>query len=182
MQETQARHTMHYLARFLVGATQNDKDLKALMASFQKLRDLLVEQEEVQKIFASPLINAQEKIKFLKILGASLELHAVFLDFLEVLAQHMLLGLLPGIFDFFETFVLDRAHTTEVLVRSASPLDRDAEKSLEAWLQKKIPGTLLLTQEIDPTLLGGFQVSWRGQFLDASLKSQLVSLTTALKG
>jgi F-type H+-transporting ATPase subunit delta len=77
---------------------------------------------------------------------------------------------------------LDRERgVVEAAVRTAAPLDADAEKGIREALEARTGTRVRLCTEIDPSLLSGFVVRLASEVFDASLSRRLERARKALE-
>lgn len=91
-------------------------------------------------------------------------------------------AMLPAIADAYTKLVYEARGIIEAHVRSAMPLTDAEVKRLTAALKKRSGKDIVLTQTIDPTLLGGLVVQMGDTLLDGSVKRQLSEMKDVLMG
>jgi len=102
-------------------------------------------------------------------------------NFLKLLAEYRRLGDLPAIAILFDTLQDKEAGLVRVHVTSAFPLEEATQRELVKKLQDKLKQEVLLSADIDPSLLGGIRVCIADRVLDASVKNALTQLYQDLR-
>lgn len=88
--------------------------------------------------------------------------------------------ILADIADAYTKLVYEARGIVEAHVRSAMPLTEAESARLAAALKKRSGKDIVLTQAVDPTLLGGLVVQMGDTLLDGSVKRQLAEMKDAL--
>lgn len=58
-------------------------------------------------------------------------------------------------------------------LRLAVDLPRDSVERLCVWVRRQVAPEAILDIEVDPSLIAGAQISWRGKYVDLSKKEEL---------
>lgn len=104
----------------------------------------------------------------------------LMLDFLHVLNRHNRLDRLRAIARYYRG-LRDRAHhRTPVRVRSARPLSEGQLDAIKQTLQSDLHLEPVLDVTVDPSLLGGLVLSYRGRVFDGSVRTQLNTIRNQL--
>ena len=69
----------------------------------------------------------------------------------------------------------------EALVETAQPLTQEEKTALTAALSKKSGKTVLLTERVNPALLGGARVYLEGRLLDGTMRRRLDGIGERLR-
>lgn len=126
----------------------------------------------------SPIIYAQIWFEALQEAPDS-DWHVISERILQHIYRHSHVKWLPEIQR--QMVVLEHAKngTTPVTVRTARTIDPDL---LQAFVKRFLPDILpVITQEIDPNIIGGVQIETTNQRFNASIQSQLTHLAHTLK-
>ncbi len=94
-------------------------------------------------------------------------------NFILLLAQRHRLPLLPQIFLLFKKLKDEKEQTILAKVVSPLALTTDEEKELKERLEKRINKKVVLENEIDPKILGGFKIKMGDHVMDFSLLGEL---------
>ena len=147
------------------------KDIKDVNGIFESSRDLKL-------MFKSPIIPSDKKLNVVK------QLFEGKID--SVLYQFMVLVIKKGreayLNEITESFIIQYnliKNITPVKISSAVKLDKNIIDSMIASLKAKEKlGEIELTQEVDPSMIGGFILQYDDKMIDSSVSRRL----TALKG
>jgi len=69
----------------------------------------------------------------------------------------------------------------EVLVESASPLSEATLDILKGKILPRCGTKIQLSRQVNPSLLGGFRISWNNRVLDSSLQGRIRDLRSKIK-
>ncbi|HET9941520.1 MAG TPA: ATP synthase F1 subunit delta, partial [Candidatus Eisenbacteria bacterium] len=99
---------------------------------------------------------------------------------LHVLLKRRRLDHLVAIAEEFEKLAEKAQGITHATVRTASPITDAQADRLTQVLMRRMGGTIQLTREVDPSLLGGAAVSLDHKVIDGTLASELRRIRRAL--
>ncbi len=105
---------------------------------------------------------------------------AVFLKFLDVLAENDRIALLPEIAGQYEMLRAEAERVIRARVTSATALSTDEQAKIEAALRRRFNTDVALELTVDPTLIGGAVIDAGDVVIDGSIRSKLARLETAL--
>lgn len=137
------------------------------------LHQVLKVSREFDLLLASPLINADKKIKALQAVlgGKTSELTMMFLQLLVKKSREVYLK------EMVDSFIRQYdvyKKITQVKITSAAPLDKaEIDKLLAKLKQQANLETINLTTEIDESLLGGFVLQYGDKQYDASIARKI---------
>lgn len=137
------------------------------------LHKVLKVSREFDLLLASPLINADKKLKALQAVlgGKTSELTMLFLQLLVKKNREVYLK------DMVDSFIRQYdvyKKITQVKITSAAPLDKaEIDKLLAKLKQQANLETINLTTEIDESLIGGFVLQYGDKQYDASISRKI---------
>ncbi|MBX7046337.1 MAG: ATP synthase F1 subunit delta [Ignavibacteria bacterium] len=176
---------MHYkiLRRYtlaLYGVAEEAKKLDEVKKDADFIIGMLNESRDLFLFFQSPVINRLKKKSIAKmILGDSIS--ELTMNFINLLIERGRDNLLKFIFEDYLALRNERLGIMNVTVKTAVALDAKEKEAM----QKKIDSFIKLksnpTFEVDNSIIGGFQISYKDTILDASIKSQLDKLKKLYK-
>jgi F-type H+-transporting ATPase subunit delta len=105
---------------------------------------------------------------------------APFARFLDQLAEHSRLTLLPEIFALFDAHKRESESVLKVTVTSAMALEPAQTEQLKASLKRRFARDIDIAAEVDPALLGGVVIDTGEQVIDGSARGRLARLASAL--
>jgi F-type H+-transporting ATPase subunit delta len=132
--------------------------------------------------FAAVLANPEIETKAKKAAVGALVKDATPLmgNFLQVLIDRGRIDELPSVSAAFEARVTAAEGRIEVQAVTAVPLDDDLRGKLIARIESQTGLSALLTEEVDPTIVGGLVLRVGGMVLDASLREGLAGMRRTL--
>jgi len=98
----------------------------------------------------------------------------------HVLLRRRRLDHLVAIADEFEKLAEKAQGITHAIVRTAAPITDVQADRLTKILTQRVGGTIELTREVDPSLLGGAAVSLDHKVIDGTLVTELRRIRRAL--
>ena len=103
--------------------------------------------------------------------------------FVVLLEKHQALNLAPAIISVF-TEIWNREHGEVVAeLTSARELKSEAKEMIVSYLKEKSGAKeVILDENIDKNILGGFVLKYNNKIVDASLRSSLVELKNQMMG
>ena len=148
------------------------------LLSLQKIVLLGDQIPRLSSFLVSPLFSVEEKEIFLSLLKTP---KSVML-FLRIIVEKKMISHLKTITDYYESFLwaaLGKAKT-KVVVAHQDNISKSLEKLIVAQLEEIIDRKACLTFEVDPSLIGGFQLETESFYIDASLKKTLEEMRNSL--
>ena len=133
---------------------------KEILEEMSCVKTLLEENPEYYSLLAEPSVPKKERLSLLDQAFAT-ELQPYLLNFLKLLLEK---GLVRG---FKESYI------AEALVISAVPLQEEQKSALIEKLQKLCAKSIILSEKIDPKVLGGLKVEVAGKTLDGTVSARL---------
>lgn len=157
------------------------KDIE-ILAELEAFSDAVRTSPEIQKFLSNPYYDNEAKRKLLAKIYQE-RFHAEFelvLNFFSVLLEKNRFSLIHEIVRRYKMIVDRDKGIGTALVRTAVPLDAEAEKRIVERLEKIAGYKIEVKKEVDPGLLGGVLVKVRHQVIDGSVKSRIENLKKEL--
>ncbi|MFM7661579.1 MAG: ATP synthase F1 subunit delta [Bacteroidota bacterium] len=120
----------------------------------------------------SPVIQAEKKLSVLNELFSHFDLLSK--SFIQLITKNGREAILTEIASSFIYLVKEYKGIVSVVLISATELTKTSKEKILSKI--KVSGTIELTEEIDPTLIGGFIIRIGDVQVDASVNSQLKKL------
>lgn len=166
-------------AKALLEATEAAGKSEAVLAELDSwIDDVLEKQPKLDRLFASLVVDAEEK--FALIDRALKKAEPLFVNFMKVLAQHERLEIIRTVRTKAHHFLDKLRGRTEASVVSAAPLDPKHSAAIKARLQATYGGEIVLRETVDPSLIGGVIVRVGDRVVDGSLANSLARLKEQL--
>ena len=108
------------------------------------------------------------------------KLQDITLTFLDLIVKNNRLSFIEGIaIQFIEQFKKSKG-ITSVILTTAQPVSEELKEKLVNLIKGKTTPRILLDEETDPTLVGGFILKVENEQLDASVSTQLKNIKKEL--
>jgi len=169
-------------ASALFGLARDEKQIDSVATSLDSLSQALAESPDLKRAVSSPLVKRNEAAAIIANLAPLLSLDPLTTRFLGVLAQNGRLGELPRVIDAIRALAAGHRGETTAQVTTAHPLDDDQVAALKAQLKARAGRDVTIERSVDPAILGGIVVRLGSQMIDASIRTKLNTLATAMKG
>jgi F-type H+-transporting ATPase subunit delta len=156
--------------------------LDATVAEMDALGRLIAEGPMLRRLLDSPLIDVNQARTAVTALLAEQGFGKLVQDFVGVVANNRRLRALPAIVSAFAALVAAKRGVITAYVSSANRLSDVQREQLRARLIEAGYGNVNISEQIDPSLLGGLVVKIGARLYDTSLKSRLQRLQYAMKG
>lgn len=167
-------------ARALFELAEAQGRLPAVEADLKGLEAARIESADFARLLASPLINAEDKGRGLSAVVAAAGVETLTARFLGVLAANGRASALPAVAKAFAALAAKRRGAVAAEVTTAAALSDAQREGLAAALRQALGRDPEMTVRVDPALLGGLKVRVGSRLYDASLRTRLDQLKTAL--
>ena len=126
---------------------------------------------DFQVFLNSPVIKTDKKISILKVLFP--EFTELTTSFIELITKNKREYLLTEIASAFVSLLKKQNGIVPISVTSAVKLEKQTLNQILEKLKSHVDGSFEVTEEVDPSLIGGFVVRMEDKQIDASIASQL---------
>ncbi len=168
-------------ARALFELADAQGRLPAVEADLKGLEGARRENADLRRLLASPVYGSEDKGRGLAAVPKAGGADPLTAKFLGLLAQNGRASALPAVAKSFAALAAARRGAVAAEVTSAVPLSDAQSKGVAAALRQALGKDPEMTIRVDPAILGGLKVRVGSRLYDASLKSRLDQLKTALK-
>ena len=169
-------------ASALFGLARDERQIDSVSRSLDSLGQALTESPELAELIASPLVGREDAAKAFAALAPSLGLDPITSNFLGVVARNGRKRELKAIIRAFKRLAAEHRGETTAEVVTAHPLKDDQLEALKAQLRSRAGRNVTIDAQVDPSILGGLVVRLGSQMIDASIRTKLNRLATAMKG
>lgn len=159
-------------ARALLHLAQKHASLDTVEEELREIAGLARRDVRVRRFFETPGIARTEKIAFLEKSWKPRLSRPVY-GLLMVLLRRRRLDHLIVIADEFQKLAEQAKGLSRLLVRTAVPLSEAQAGTLTRALAARTGRTIVLTREVDPSLIGGAVVSLDHHVIDGTLATEL---------
>lgn len=126
---------------------------------------------DFQVFLNSPVIKTDKKISILKVLFPGFT--ELTTSFIELITKNKREYLLTEIASAFVSLLKKQNGIVPISVTSAVKLEKQTLNLILEKLKSHVDGAFEVTEEVDPSLIGGFVVRMEDKQIDASIASQL---------
>jgi F-type H+-transporting ATPase subunit delta len=166
-------------ARALFMIAEKRGETKRALEDLQGLREVFRHGSRVARFLSSPETRMQDKRKAL-MAGLEKSVLRTVIVFIDLLLRKKRLGEFETIVDEFEAIVEKAQGVRRAHLVSAVALNSSETRKLQAGLESRTGGTIRLTSEIDPALIGGAYVRIGDQVIDRSVRTLLETISRRL--
>ena len=164
-------------ALFELALEQNS--LEQLQSDLTMIKDVCTEHPEFQDVLTNPLIVERVKARLLEELFAE-NVNQLTFRFLQLVSKKERSGFLLEMIDHFMERLLDHQGIVSGILISAQPMNREQVSAVKENIESMTGKTVLLSEQIDESLVGGFIVRIKDTVIDLSIKTQLEKLRGVL--
>jgi len=149
------------------------KDADQVSRQLREFQDAINSHAGLKSVLAGPTSQANSRTAILNDLASNLSINGLSKKLLDLLATRGRMAYVPEIIERLESMIETSQGVMVGKVRSAVELSAEEVSVLSVSLAKKVGGRVRLTQEVDPSLLGGVVATVGGRTFDASLRTQI---------
>ena len=169
-------------ASALFDLARDQRQIEAVGNSLDALGQALLDSKDFAELVSSPLVSRDEAGKSFAALAPQLGLDPITANFLGVLARNGRKNELHNVIRAFRRLAADHRGETTADVTTARPLNDDQVKQLKQQLRVRAGRDVTIEAKVDPAILGGIVVKLGSQMIDASIRTKLNRLASAMKG
>jgi F-type H+-transporting ATPase subunit delta len=147
---------------------QGLKDMMLIAQVYQENRDLRL-------LLDSTIVNPDKKVSILQEIFRG-KVNDTVLGFLSILAKKRRENNLEDIAIEFIHFYKEHKGIKDVIIRSVTPMSEDFKQRIAALILKRTGFTAEFTEEIDPSLIGGFMLKMDDITYDSSIAHEFKRL------
>ena len=169
-------------ASALFGLARDERQIDAVSRSLDSISRALAESPDLKDLVASPMVGREQTGEVFAALAPGLGLDPITSNFLGVIARNGRKRELPAIIRAFKRIAAEHRGEITAEVLSAHPLKDDQIAALKSQLRTRAGRDVAIDAQVDPSILGGIVVKMGSQMIDASIRTKLNRLATAMKG
>jgi len=163
-------------ARALLGIARDAHTLERTSEELARLTGTLTS-PELRAVVISPALPASSRRTIVERIVERCAVAPPVGNLVRLLADRDRLSILPDVARAFGALLDGELGRVRVHVRSATSLDDEQMGELQALAEKlAASSSVVLTTEVDPTLVGGVVLNVGGKVYDGSVKTQLTRL------
>ena len=169
-------------ASALFDLARSERQIDAVGRSLDALNQALLDSKDFAELIASPLVSRGEARKAFAALVSQMSVDQITANFLGVLARNGRKNELRAVIRAFRRLAAEHRGETTAEVVTARPLNDDQIAALKAQLRARAGSDVNIDAQVDSNLLGGIVVKLGSQMIDASIRTKLNRLASAMKG
>ena len=169
-------------ASALFDLARDQRQIESVGKSLDALAQALLDSKDFHELVTSPLVSREEAGKAFAALAPQFGVDAITANFLGVLARNGRKGQLRSVIRAFRRLAAEHRGEVTADVITARPLNDDQVGALKQQLRARAGRDVTIEAEVDPAILGGIVVKLGSQMIDASIRTKLNRLASAMKG
>jgi F-type H+-transporting ATPase subunit delta len=169
-------------ASALFDLARDQRQIESVGRSLDALGQALLDSKDFAELVSSPLVSRDEAGKAFAALAPQLGLDPITANFLGVLARNGRKNALRGVIRAFRRLAAEHRGEVTADVTTARPLNDGQIAALKQQLRARAGRDVTIDATVDPSILGGIVVKLGSQQIDASIRTNLNRLASAMKG
>jgi len=169
-------------ASALFDLARDQRQIESVGKSLDALSQALLDSKDFAELIASPLVSRDEARKAFAALATELKLDPITANFLGVLARNGRKNELRNVIRAFRRLAAEHRGETTAEIVTARPLNDDQLAALKQQLRTRAGRDVTIDATVNPNILGGIVVKLGSQQIDASIRTKLNRLASAMKG
>jgi F-type H+-transporting ATPase subunit delta len=162
-------------AQSLFNLSLERKEEAAVYSDILQLQKVCNENKDFRVFLKSPVVHSDKKLSIIsEMFGAAFV--KLTITFISILIRKNRESLIPEIAESFIEQYKDHNHILPVLFKSAVPPTETVRKQVMEIMKKYTNARIELFEETDPTVIGGFLLSWKDLQYDATISHQVEKL------
>ena len=139
------------------------------------------EQPDLRHVLGNPAFNVERRKDIVAELAGRMGLSELTTHFVSLLLTRERLDGLPSIARHYHGLLDDARGRVNAKVLVSQPLADEQRETLASVVSRMTGKTAVLTEELDPSILGGIIVEVGGKVYDGSVRAQLHSLRQSIE-
>ena len=136
---------------------------------------------ELGRFLSAPTINFAEKLAVLEKTFKG-KVSEISYNLLCVVTEKGRAALIPQIAEDYRNRWYEMKNIAEVKVTTSVPLGDSLRAKLKAKLESVMKKTVILTEKVDPAIMGGIVINYGNTMMDGSVKAKLEAVQKQIKG
>lgn len=162
-------------AKSLIDLAKEQNALEAIHGDMLQVIDVIKSNSNLRAVLKNPIIKLDKKSNILKaVFGA--KAHAAVISFFDLLVKKGRAGVIYATAKEFVSEYNREKGIVEASVVSAVPLSKEHQNEIISLIKKDYGNEVILTNEVDANLIGGFILRVGDKQVDTSIASQLNKL------
>ncbi len=158
---------------------ENAEMLKTVQGELASVSEILEKVPEFIKLSKTPTVSAKEKMSIIDETFKGRVSDYTY-RFLMILAENGRLEFFGKINRYFSARCNERLGIAEITVVTTAPLSEDMKAKIKLKMTQVTGKTIKLSEEIDPSIIGGIVLKYGSRSFDGSVKARLDALKSEI--
>ena len=159
----------------------DEKLTTELLEEVRSMAEALNENPDFVKLLSTPALRKDERLAVLDNSFGG-KVHAHVLNFMKILVENGTIAEFSGCADEYRQRYNKDHNIEEICAVTAIPLNEELAEKLKAKLESMSGKTVILSNKVDASVLGGVRLEMQGTQLEGSIQHQLEALRRSLLG
>jgi F-type H+-transporting ATPase subunit delta len=168
-------------ATALFELAEESKSVDAVLKDLQRFEDLLASSDDLKRLVKSPVFSAEEQLAAISAIFDKAKFSGLAANFIKLAAKNRRLFAVDAMIRAFRAIVAKARGELTAKVTVAEPLNDARVKDVKAALKDVTSQDVSVDIKVDPSIIGGIIVQLGSRMVDASLKTRLSAIQTAMK-
>lgn len=169
-------------AKALVEVGEEKNELERYGQDLSDLCELVEQSRDLREVLLNPVFTKEDKKRIADEVLQKIGTDPMVMNFVNVLIDRKRIDQLAGIEKAYREKVDEIKGITRGEVTSSEPLTDDILHRVTDTLSKMSNKQVILTREVDPSLIGGLVAKVGDMVFDGTIRTQLNQLKESLKG
>ena len=169
-------------ASTLFDLARDQRQIDSVSRSLDAINQALLDSKDFAELVESPIVSREAAASAFAALAPQLGLDPIATNFLGVLARNGRKSELRSVLRAFSRLASEHRGEETAEVVTARPLNDDQIAQLMQQLRARAGRDVAIEAQVNPDILGGIVVKLASQMIDASIRTKLNRLASAMKG
>lgn len=166
-------------ARALASVAKEENRLEEVAGELENVAAWLSDQE-LSEALSSPALSHENRQALVAQITESLSLSELTKNFLGLVTESHRLDHFPGMLRAYSDLVDRELNRLRAVLRSAQPVSDAQQTEISSALEAQHGKKILLSVEVDPSLVAGITVEIEGKTYDGSARTQLAHVARTM--
>ncbi|PLX87775.1 MAG: ATP synthase F1 subunit delta [Desulfuromonas sp.] len=167
-------------AKALLNMAVEKQQVEPYAEELAKVVSVMQREDVLRLLLDSPTFPVEKKAAIVGDLAELLKLSEGMRSFLGLLVEKGRIVYLPQIQTNYRKFADDLSGLVRASLSSAAELSSERTEAIKQGLEKQTGKQVVLSVDVDESLIGGLQAEMGGKLFDGSVKTQLKRITDTL--
>lgn len=168
-------------ATALYELADESKSVDAVLKDLEGFEALVSGSDDLKRLVKSPVFSAEEHLAAITAIFDKTKFSGLAANFIKLAAKNRRLFAVDAMIRAFRAIVAKARGELTAKVTVAEPLNDARMKDIKAALKEVTSQDVSVDVKVDPSIIGGIIVQLGSRMVDASLKTRLSAIQTAMK-